>query len=31
MLEVNWDTRRFNDAEEWEEGGQPLYLSTGDQ
>ena len=31
MLEVNWDTRIFNDAEEWEGGGQPLFLSTGDQ
>ncbi|KAL1874428.1 hypothetical protein VTK73DRAFT_305 [Phialemonium thermophilum] len=31
MLEVNWDTRPFNDAEEWEDGGQPLVLSTGDR
>lgn len=31
MLEVNWDTRAFNDADEWSGGGQPLYLSTGDQ
>lgn len=31
MLEVNRDTRQFEDAREWSGGGQPLYLSTGDQ
>ncbi|KAK7996563.1 CTR2 long splice variant [Apiospora arundinis] len=31
MLEVNWDTRDFNDEREWpEDGAQPFVLSTGD-
>ncbi|KAK4183224.1 hypothetical protein QBC35DRAFT_443732 [Podospora australis] len=31
MLEVMWDTREFNDLNEWpEDGSQPLVLSTGD-
>ncbi|KAK7957870.1 hypothetical protein PG988_012718 [Apiospora saccharicola] len=31
MLEVNWDTRGFNDESEWpEDGSQPFFLSTGD-
>ncbi|KAK8119867.1 uncharacterized protein PG998_004493 [Apiospora kogelbergensis] len=32
MLEVNWDTRDFNDESEWpEDGSQPFVLSTGDE
>ena len=31
MLEVAWDTRQFNDPNEWpEDGSQPFVLSTGD-
>ncbi|KAK1752274.1 hypothetical protein QBC47DRAFT_454347 [Echria macrotheca] len=30
MLEVMWDTRGFNNKEDWADG-QPFYLSTGDK
>ncbi|KAL2153823.1 hypothetical protein VTH82DRAFT_2498 [Thermothelomyces myriococcoides] len=31
MLEVMWDTRPFNNPEDWpEDGSQPFYLSNGD-
>ncbi|KAK3689329.1 hypothetical protein B0T22DRAFT_427574 [Podospora appendiculata] len=32
MLEVMWDTRAFNNKEDWpEDGSQPFVLSTGDK
>lgn len=32
MLEVVWDTTKFNDKSQWPEGvKQPFYLSTGDK
>jgi hypothetical protein len=31
MLEVNWDTRGFNNSDDWADGRQPLVLSTGDE
>ncbi|KAK6948760.1 hypothetical protein Daesc_010531 [Daldinia eschscholtzii] len=31
MLEVVWDTREFNNKDDWpEDGSQPFFLSTGD-
>jgi hypothetical protein len=30
--QVAWDTRAFNNPDDWpEDGSQPLYLSNGDQ
>ena len=30
--QVAWDTRAFNNPEDWpEDGSQPFYLSNGDQ
>jgi hypothetical protein len=31
MMQVNWDTRAFNNPDDWpEDGSQPFYLSNGD-
>jgi hypothetical protein len=32
VTQVMWDTRGFNDPEDWpEDGSQPFYLSNGDK